>query len=274
MPSIAAPPIFDFRKKDFSTFETFYIALRLVFSLVLVSGLASSSAAAQSPPKKNLLRNADIIKLVRAGFEEKVVLNAIETNGTEFDLSIDGLLVLKGSGVSQKIIEAMQSISRNGASENNRKPGSAEGARSPATLRDSDGIILNEQGPPVYGTIQDIKGYNRVYVSVENADSRERIIKALNKAAQFQIVNDPDDAQIVIEYKVLSRDKTADGGDTDLRVRAQMNVVYVKGKKRTIAWSDTSEFKQVTSGYFLGLGMRSTHSETKLTEKFLKALKG
>lgn len=54
------------------------------------------------------LTNADVIRMVRGGFGESIVINAIQTNETQFDLSLDALFELKNAGVSQKVIEAMQ----------------------------------------------------------------------------------------------------------------------------------------------------------------------
>ena len=69
----------------------------------------------QSQPKtqgkQKFLTNADVIRMVKAGFGEGVIINAVQTNETLFDLSLDGLFELKNAGVSQKVIEAMQNLS-------------------------------------------------------------------------------------------------------------------------------------------------------------------
>jgi hypothetical protein len=50
------------------------------------------------------LTNAEVIKLVRAGFKEKTVIAIIRTRPVQFDLSPDRLIELKRSGVSENII--------------------------------------------------------------------------------------------------------------------------------------------------------------------------
>lgn len=123
---------------------------------------------------------------------------------------------------------------------------------------------------PTYGSITDIKHFNRIYVFAEDAESRERIVKAFRKAPQFQIIGSPQNAQIILEYKVLSRDRNMDRGNEDSMVKSQLNAIYVKSGKRVIAWSDTAQFRRLLSG---GIGFRSKHNESKLTERFIKAMK-
>lgn len=65
--------------------------------------------------------------------------------------------------------------------------------------------VSDTQGLPVYGNIADIKNFNRIYVFAEDAQSRESIVKAFKDAPQVQIVGNPQEAQIILEYKVLSR---------------------------------------------------------------------
>ena len=56
------------------------------------------------------LTHADIIRMVKAGFAENIVLNLIQTNESQFDVSMDALFELKNAGVSQKVIESKQLI--------------------------------------------------------------------------------------------------------------------------------------------------------------------
>jgi hypothetical protein len=236
------------------------------------SSSVQTDSASQQEQKKPLI-NASIIQMVKGGFGENIILNAIETNETQFDVSINALFELKNAGVSQKIIEAMQFTAGGKRQvqvpkETESKP--QQNSQSSRSNTTNSNLISDAQGLPVFGTIKDIKDFNRIYINVENAQSRERIVKALDKAPQFQIVSDPNDAQIFLEYKVLSRDNNSDTNDTDLRIKSQMNAVVIKDNKRVIAWSDTVDHVRKTIG---GIGWRSTHNEIKLTERFLKALK-
>ena len=53
------------------------------------------------------LNNNDIIKMTHDGFDEAVIVALVESNPTDFDVSIDGLNALKSANVSGKVMEAM-----------------------------------------------------------------------------------------------------------------------------------------------------------------------
>jgi hypothetical protein len=68
------------------------------------------TVAAQAPAAKQNAKpliNADIIRMVKSGLAEGVVISAIEANDSQFDVSADALIALKNVGISQNIITAM-----------------------------------------------------------------------------------------------------------------------------------------------------------------------
>jgi hypothetical protein len=75
-----------------------------VFAMVLAGALAAI-ATAQSPPK--FLTNDDIVSMVKVEQNVDTVLSAIQTQGTDFDVSAKALLQLKRSGVPKQVIDAM-----------------------------------------------------------------------------------------------------------------------------------------------------------------------
>jgi hypothetical protein len=77
---------------------------KCVFAMILAGALAAMGAA-QGAPK--FLTNDDILSMVRAGQDESTVLSAIQTQGTDFDVSAKALLQLKKNGVPKKVIDAM-----------------------------------------------------------------------------------------------------------------------------------------------------------------------
>jgi hypothetical protein len=81
-----------------------------IFTLALTPLCQSTKAALIQDAKqdKKPLTNADINRMVKAGFGESVIINAIQSNETQFDVSLDALFKLKEAGLSQKIIEVMQ----------------------------------------------------------------------------------------------------------------------------------------------------------------------
>lgn len=86
----------------------------LLICVTVVASYASlplePAAAAQAPAMqqdKKPLTNADIIRMVKSGLAEGVVISAIEANDSSFDVSADALIALKQAGISQNIIAAM-----------------------------------------------------------------------------------------------------------------------------------------------------------------------
>lgn len=70
---------------------------------VVLAGVLAGVGAAQA----KFLTNDDIVAMVKAGQTDDAVLTAIQGNGTDFDVSAKAVLLLKKSGVSKKVIDAM-----------------------------------------------------------------------------------------------------------------------------------------------------------------------
>jgi hypothetical protein len=58
------------------------------------------------------LTNSDVVRMVKAKFDDSTIVKTIESNETYFDVSVDALLRLKEQGVSQTIIQAMLNASK------------------------------------------------------------------------------------------------------------------------------------------------------------------
>lgn len=56
--------------------------------------------------------NDDVLKMVKAGFTEETIIEAIRTNEPRYDTSVDALVALKNAGVSERIISAMLTAAR------------------------------------------------------------------------------------------------------------------------------------------------------------------
>jgi hypothetical protein len=75
-----------------SSFLSFFL---LIFAL----------APGQTPNREANLTIEEVVKLVRAGFSEDVIITKIKRNGRAFDLSTDELLDLKKDGLSDNLIK-------------------------------------------------------------------------------------------------------------------------------------------------------------------------
>ena len=67
------------------------------FLVVFLLGIVASAQQAG-----HLLNNDDVIKMTHDGFDEGVIVALIESNPTQFDVSINGLTSLKAAGVTSK----------------------------------------------------------------------------------------------------------------------------------------------------------------------------
>lgn len=100
--------------------------ISLALTLIVIPLVAGSITAGQQNGKP--LNNQDVISMVKNSLPESVVISAIKTNDTDFDVTAKGLIALKRAGVTAKVMEAML------AAANNKKSGpSAPAGAAPDT---------------------------------------------------------------------------------------------------------------------------------------------
>jgi hypothetical protein len=76
--------------------------VRKLYAAVLLALLCAHPLIGQE-----ILTNDSVIKLLKAGFSDDVVLASINAKSGQFDTSTDGLITLKAAGASEKVISAM-----------------------------------------------------------------------------------------------------------------------------------------------------------------------
>ena len=81
-------------------------AARVLFSVSLAL-ILSPAALAQTSQSQKTLTNASVVKLAKAGFKEKTIIQIINSRAPNFDLSPERMIELKRNGVSEKVIIAM-----------------------------------------------------------------------------------------------------------------------------------------------------------------------
>ena len=84
--------------------------LRFGLSAVALVLMAANSVMAQNSKP---LTNEDVVSMVKNLLPESIVLGAIKSNDTNFDVSPTGLIALKKGGVSAKVMEAMMTAANN-----------------------------------------------------------------------------------------------------------------------------------------------------------------
>jgi len=94
-----------FQRRKGDTMKSFAARIFLPVSLVLI--LSPLALAQTNQTQQKSLNNAAVVKLVKAGFKEKTIIQIINTRIPNFDLTPDRMIDLKKNGVTEKVIVAM-----------------------------------------------------------------------------------------------------------------------------------------------------------------------
>ena len=81
--------------------------MRFLCAVVVTAGLAAAQQFTVAQLKQQPLTNENIVTLAKAGFDELFILQLIHSSRTNFDTSVQGLVVLKQAGVSEDLIRQM-----------------------------------------------------------------------------------------------------------------------------------------------------------------------
>lgn len=76
--------------------------------------------------QQDTLTNETIIKLHKAGFSKDILISKINNSLSKFDVSLDGMLILKKAGIPDDVINQMISKPVNNSSVTNNSPESKE----------------------------------------------------------------------------------------------------------------------------------------------------
>lgn len=95
--------------------KTLFIAL-MAFSLVLSLNFSIFA--------QEVLKNGDVVSLVKAGLSSSIIINKIRDSKTDFDLSTDALIMLKQAGVPDDVVGAMFNA-KNGTTTTNNNSNNA-----------------------------------------------------------------------------------------------------------------------------------------------------
>ncbi|WP_310820806.1 YMGG-like glycine zipper-containing protein [Stratiformator vulcanicus] len=66
------------------------------------------AAVRQAQFEQHALTNFELIRMTQSGLSDEVIVNAVSTEGGRFDLSPNGLIMLKQNGVSDAVIAGVQ----------------------------------------------------------------------------------------------------------------------------------------------------------------------
>ena len=135
--------------------------VRIALGFLMLALLAGASVLAQNG---KALTNQDVVSMVKSLLPESVILSAIKTNDTDFDVSATGLIALKKAGVSAKVMEAMLDAA------NSKKNGA--GGASPAASGATNGVPNSASpvagaGPAWQPTVSSAQGTMKINLTAE-----------------------------------------------------------------------------------------------------------
>jgi len=82
-------------------------AYRIRFVLLMTCLLALSIVCAAQAPSNGALTNTDIVKMMRAGLPESIIVREIRQSGSALNTSPEALIQLKKQGASERILGAV-----------------------------------------------------------------------------------------------------------------------------------------------------------------------
>ena len=165
---------------------------RWLAGIVLVVGLSAVAVAQnQTAPA---LTNADIVRMVKAQLAAGLIANTIDSTDINFDMSPDGLIALKQAGVSDQLIQYMQTKIRDrkvGASPDGVSRTASEKSDLLASSKDPNYILRNFKTMLVSASRAKYLGTDDMKAALGgNRDFKER---------QVSIVDDRGVADTVLE---------------------------------------------------------------------------
>jgi hypothetical protein len=84
--------------------------MRQISKIGAVALIACCLSVAQHPQKP--LTNADVIKMVKGGVPEPVIVSAIQASKGKFDTSTNALIAMQKAGVTQAVMDAIIASSK------------------------------------------------------------------------------------------------------------------------------------------------------------------
>jgi hypothetical protein len=140
------------------------------------------------------LANDDIVRMVQAKLPPDIIIATIESTNFDFDLSPGGLILLKGSGVEDRVIQTMQAKTRereSGATTDAVTRSAPENSRRLATSKDPAFILHNFRTLLVNAS--DAQFFDSAQMKAELGRNKE--FAALNIA----VVDDPAVADVTLD---------------------------------------------------------------------------
>ena len=162
--------------------------------------------------QKIAFTNDDVLKMVKAGFSDDTIVEAIRTNEPRFDTSSDALFQLKQAGVSERVISTMLIATRDAAS-------TSGGRRESDGLPGEPGVYILKDGRYVELAIEMVDWKSKFFspISTTGGLTTSRLTAQLNAPqSRLQLAGDVEllivcpDGVAATEYQLLRADLNKD----------------------------------------------------------------
>lgn len=135
------------------------------------------------------LNNDSVVRMVKAGLSDDLVISAIKFKPGKYDSTVDGIIALKAAGVSDKVVSAL--VSR--ASGDPLVPTNlnVSSQQSPSALPQTQNMASPTQQVPPPPPFHSTDGKVRIYVTDHQIVESNLVIRGAAAAAHSQAGDDP-----------------------------------------------------------------------------------
>jgi hypothetical protein len=148
--------------------------IKFLVIILFVAVLFTGATAQQTLDEARILRNDDVVDMLKSGLGEALIIAKIKNSPSQFNTSTAALKALKQQGATDVVILAMI--------EAKPKTQSLNTSQSPVELKT-------------------IAGKNRVYVESDDEEVRLLLMKEAKKQ-KFEVVAEANEADLILDMKV------------------------------------------------------------------------
>lgn len=235
------------------------------------------------------LNNENVIKLVKAGLSDDVIITTINASQGSYDTSTDGLVALKGAGVSDKVIAAIiVKASSHPASTDNPVPtqepeNKPATSTTPATAPQSDAQAATSSEPGTVTASGHVPSGSRVviapmggfetYFAAAVREKKVPVTLTLDRtSAQYFVVSTNTEWQgFVYGASGASSGRTSAFGSSASSTRGlEASIMLVDAKSKDIVWAYEVHKNSHGALIFGTFGARGQQSIAEACAKHLK----
>jgi hypothetical protein len=237
------------------------------------------------------LNNESVVKLVKAGLSEELIVSTINSQPGTFDTSVDGLIALKAAGVSDKVVAAIVTKASGAAAISNPGP-DAPAQQTTKTADDSPGTAPEPlaAGSPEVGSatgsapihagsrvvIAPMGGFE-TYFAAAVREKKVPITLTLDKAsAQFYVVSTNTEWQGFVYGSGGGANWTPTGGSAHYGSAAsstrglEASIMLIDAKTKDVVWAYEVHKNSHGALIFGTFGARGQQSIAESCAKHLK----